>query len=350
MISGGLSGGSTSNVVKLALIANLAMIIIDIVQAVALLSTGPVGVALGIIFIGSGIHQTMSQIDYYKSGNDDQIIKDAVIGVATTGGLVALKKLAKHLKLLKGAFFTGDTKVLTEEGYKEIKEIEEGEKVESFNEDTGEKKLKKVTGVEITEAQKLIQIKTERAEIKVTPSHPMLKIGNTWVFAGVLRVGDKLVGYDGDEVEEEVLESPEKVYNLTIEDFHTYVVSEESVVVHNKCDLLGLKKTGKGVEQILPSVKTYEQARNKAFDLIDLGVDSKPYVGRLESSAGYGKIVGRQSSDGKVRWRLDFDPSKGVRINVEDFSGGKGSRAEKYVIPFEGGERLFKSLLKHLNR
>ncbi len=158
-----------------------------------------------------------------------------------------------------------------EEGYKEIKEVKEGEKVESFNEDTGEKKLKKVTGVEITEAQKLIHIKTERAEIKVTPSHPMLKIGNTWVFAGALRVGDKLAGYGGDEVEvteieEEILGSPEKVYNLTIEDFHTYVVSEESVVVHNKCDLPGLKSISKVDINVKPEV-THGKFQNIINDL-----------------------------------------------------------------------------------
>jgi vacuolar-type H+-ATPase subunit H len=110
------------------------------------------------------------------------------------------------------------------------------------------------------------------------------------------------------------------------------------------------KGTVKGIEQVLPKVKTYEQARNKAFDLIDLGADSKPYIGRLKSSAGDGMVVGRQSVDGKIRWRLDYDPNKGIHINVEDFSAGKGLNAKKYVIPFEGDESTFKSLLKHLNK
>ena len=83
-----------------------------------------------------------------------------------------IKHLACKAKLLLGMCFTEDTKV-----------------------------LKKVLAVHVSEAQKIINIKTERAEIKVTPSHPMLKIGNTWVFAGALKVRDKLAGYDGDEVE-----------------------------------------------------------------------------------------------------------------------------------------------------
>ncbi|MED0658147.1 hypothetical protein P4S75_12680 [Anoxybacillus ayderensis] len=111
-----------------------------------------------------------------------------------------------------------------------------------------------------------------------------------------------------------------------------------------------IKGIGKG-EQVLDKVKTYEQARNKALDLVgDLGPNSKPYIGTLKSSAGYGKVIGRQSADGKVRWRLDYDPNKGTHINIEDFRNGKGANARKIVIPFEGNESTFKSLLKHLNR
>jgi len=37
-----------------------------------------------------------------------------------------------------------------------------------------------------------------------------------------------------------------------------------------------------------------------------------------------------------------------MHINVEDFRMGKGADAKKYVIPFEGNETTYKSLLKHL--
>ena len=114
---------------------------------------------------------------------------------------------------------------------------------------------------------------------------------------------------------------------------------------------LASKGTGKGVEQVLDSVKTYEQARNKALNIIgDLGPKSKPYVCRLEASSAKGKIVGRISANRKVRWRLDYDPNKGIHINIEDFRNGKGADAIKIAIPFEGDEKLFDSLLKHLNK
>ncbi|WP_245838902.1 hypothetical protein [Marininema halotolerans] len=103
-------------------------------------------------------------------------------------------------------------------------------------------------------------------------------------------------------------------------------------------------------EIVHDTVKSYEQARNKAFDIIgDMG-ETVPYTGRLKSSAGYGKVIGRESTDGKVRWRVDWDEKKGPHINIEDFRGGKRSKGKKEVIPFEGNEDTFKSYLKHLNR
>ncbi|MEY9219043.1 hypothetical protein ABIA50_003534 [Bacillus subtilis] len=107
----------------------------------------------------------------------------------------------------------------------------------------------------------------------------------------------------------------------------------------------------KSNEIALPKVQTYEQARNQALKIIgDLGPDSQPVIGRLGTSAGVGKVIGRRSSDRKVRWRLDFDHEKGPHINVEDFREGKKGNSKKYYIPFEGDENTFISLLKHLNK
>jgi hypothetical protein len=107
----------------------------------------------------------------------------------------------------------------------------------------------------------------------------------------------------------------------------------------------GIKK----FEQVMDKVETYEQARNKAFNIIgDLGADSKPYIGRL--GTGEANIVGRQSADGKVRWRLDYDPNKGAHINIEDYRSRKGSNAIKIAIPFNGDMNTVESLLKHLNK
>jgi hypothetical protein len=109
---------------------------------------------------------------------------------------------------------------------------------------------------------------------------------------------------------------------------------------------------GTKIEQILKRVNTWEQARNNALKLVgDLGPNSKPVIGRLELSSGYGKIVGRQSYDGKIGWRVDYDPEKGTHVNIWDFSKGKGpGKAIKQVIPFEGNEKTFQKILEQLNK
>jgi hypothetical protein len=121
-----------------------------------------------------------------------------------------------------------------------------------------------------------------------------------------------------------------------------------------------IKNTGKSAantsnilsrEVALPKVKTYEQARNQAFKILgDLGDGSKPWIGGMEKSAGYGKVIGRLSADGKKGWRLDWDANKGMHINIVDYTAGKGDKAIKYYIPFEGNEDTFRSLLNMLNR
>ncbi|MDN4629788.1 hypothetical protein QCD69_22230 [Erwinia sp. PsM31] len=109
---------------------------------------------------------------------------------------------------------------------------------------------------------------------------------------------------------------------------------------------------GNRIEQTLSPEKNWENARNKALDIVgNLGADSKPVIGRLEVSAGNGKVIGRQSSDGKIGWRVDYDPDKGTHINIWNYSQGKGpGKTVKQVIPFEGNEKAFETILKQLNR
>lgn len=106
------------------------------------------------------------------------------------------------------------------------------------------------------------------------------------------------------------------------------------------------------IEQIISPEKNWESARNKALNIVgNLGADSKPVIGRLEVSAGNGKVIVRQSSDDKVGWHVDYDPDKGTHINIWDYSQGKGpGKAVKQVIPFEGNEKVFETILKQLNR
>ena len=47
-----------------------------------------------------------------------------------------------------------------------------------------------------------------------------------------------------EQVQHELLESPETTYNFEVEDFHTYYVGDEPVLVHNQC----VAKDGVGID------------------------------------------------------------------------------------------------------
>ena len=64
--------------------------------------------------------------------------------------------------------------------------------------------------------------------------------GGGFINAGDLKAGDEVRTADGSTAAVEILEiithdEPIKVYNFEVEDFHTYYVSEQRVLVHNTC-------------------------------------------------------------------------------------------------------------------
>lgn len=102
-------------------------------------------------------------------------------------------------------------------------------------------------------------------------------------------------------------------------------------------------------EIVLPKVKTYEQARNKALEIIG-EVDphtGKPHIGKMGVCEG--KISGMDWHKGKVTLRLDYDPVKGAHINITDHRLGKGLKGSAVAIPFKGTENDVKKLLQHIN-
>ena len=77
--------------------------------------------------------------------------------------------------------------------------------------------------------------------IDTTSNHPFYVIGKGWVTAGELEVGDEVYRLDGSTAvvtgsELERLTESIKVYNLEVEDYHTYFVGDVPVLVHNYID------------------------------------------------------------------------------------------------------------------
>ena len=176
-----------------------------------------------------------------------------------TGGITAgLGNVVKP-----GSFcFIAGTKVLTDHGHKNIEDIEVGDLVLAYDEETGETAYKPVVQLFRNTTKEWCTVAVrggdgELYEITSTPGHKYFVPGNKvrkdsralehasyaglsekWVSACDLKRGDKVLLSDGTLCEVEgvsckKLSAPETTYNLEVAEFHTYYVSDACVLVHN---------------------------------------------------------------------------------------------------------------------
>ena len=126
------------------------------------------------------------------------------------------------------------------ETLKPIEEIEVGDKVLAYDEETGEQGYKEVVRLFRNETQEWYHVYAAGEEIICTAEHPFYLEGKGFVSARELKERDNLLLSDGskaeiDSLKTEHVEIPETTYNFEVKDFHTYYVSHSNVLVHNKC-------------------------------------------------------------------------------------------------------------------
>jgi hypothetical protein len=135
--------------------------------------------------------------------------------------------------------FIAGTKVITSNGLVTIERIKVGDMVLSTNADNMETEYKAVLETYVRKTKELVHLYFNGEEIMTTSDHPFYVVDKGFVNAIDLCIGSKLMNNDGEIVEIEqiyreilALETV-KVYNLKVEDFHTYYVGENSILVHN---------------------------------------------------------------------------------------------------------------------
>ena len=126
------------------------------------------------------------------------------------------------------------------EGERRIDEISVGDLVWTEDIVTGEQVLKRVSKVYVKETDHLVHIGISTGEdIETTENHPFYTEDRGWVAASDLTEGEQLHTEDGTVVivtynQDEWLKEPVKVYNLEVEELHTYYVTDDRVLVHNE--------------------------------------------------------------------------------------------------------------------
>ena len=186
-----------------------------------------------------------------------KVAKKAVTKLKTT-----IKKVTSSKTRKPSECFVAGTLIFTEHGQIPIEDINVGDFVYAENLETGEKELKEVLQTFINETEELVHVHVDGEEIIATSEHPFYVPNKGWIGAIDLHAGDILVLQSGkyvivEMVQHEILEFPILVYNLEVEDFHTYYVGRSSVLVHNMCPRMGQQKGG------APRSNT---AQNKQFD------------------------------------------------------------------------------------
>ena len=178
--------------------------------------------------------------------------------------------------------------------------IKESDKVWAWDEETDDKGLKEVVETYVNETEELVHVFINDEEIVTTPSHPFYRPNHGWTDAIDLRAGDKLVTVNGEYVvvemvQHEILEEPIKVYNFQVEDYHTYYVSDEDVLVHNSCRGNAVKKAWKAeVENVRNGGNgiTRVWSADEQIQLLTNG-KVKGYVGHhMKSVKGYPSKAG----------------------------------------------------------
>jgi hypothetical protein len=167
-------------------------------------------------------------------------------------GKVGLKKLSKEAlkksiddvakKLLKTcvfACFPAGTLIQTEHGTKPIEDIQIGDLVWAYDEDTNTTALQPVVDIMQNESDHTISLYTETEVIETTALHPFYT-QDGWKDASELQAGDKIKTQNSQEITIETTQfnyEPKKVYNFTVGNFHTYFVGQQKALVHNtgKC-------------------------------------------------------------------------------------------------------------------
>lgn len=196
----------------------------------------------------------------------------------TANGAEKLAKLAQLLEEIKlgrfgrlaaegeaegfiGGCFVAGTLVATEDGFEEIQNIQTGDVVWSFDQESGTWGLKQVERTFVHQfSGDIITVGINGAVVETSGNHPFWVVAGAelmsrpqpvdvpvverassqkgrWVEARSLRVGDVLLLKGNEQTAVERIErriDRALVYNIQVADNHTYAVSGQALLVHNK--------------------------------------------------------------------------------------------------------------------
>ncbi|MCU0500067.1 MAG: HINT domain-containing protein [Anaerolineae bacterium] len=105
---------------------------------------------------------------------------------------------------------------------------------------TGEVGTYEVTHVHIHDDPLIVHLVISGEVVETTPEHPFYLAGGHWIEAGDLVVGDQIRTLDGSYGTVErvtIITQTETMYNLMVDEAHTFFVGDGAWLVHNGADV-----------------------------------------------------------------------------------------------------------------
>ena len=190
-------------------------------------------------------------VDIIRAANRLENVSDAVRVAGRAEDAVDVARAGKRLEEIEGlshfCSFSADTLVATANGERAIGTLRQGDHVLAYNEALDATGVYTVTVIWVHVDETLVHITIDGERIETTPEHPFYTQAQGWVPAGDLAVETKVRQADGDYGVVQavvVVHQPQAMYNLTVDQAHTFFVGSQQWLVHNACNVQANKAKG----------------------------------------------------------------------------------------------------------
>lgn len=172
--------------------------------------------------------------DWWKNYNEYELVVNKPVRRENRSRQYAYRPTIRPARGRTSECFPTGTIVWTELGKRSIESVKAGDRVLSQNPNTGELDYKVVTGITRREQAPMQTIFLGDHELTLTTGHPLWVNGAGWRMAKLLKLGDQVHCLQGSRrVDRLVTVDNGVAYNLIVDDFGSYFVTDIGVLVHD---------------------------------------------------------------------------------------------------------------------
>ena len=226
--------------------------------------------------------------------------------------------------------FIGDTQVLTQDGYVQIKTLKAGDSVVCFDMPNSFV-VGTISGAKKHSAQQAVILSVGQEKIIAAKGQKFFNAKSTgWIDAEKIVAGDKLLSLDGVDV---VVDSVEdcneycELYKISVDDYNNFFVTSKNLLVHNANALLANPVVREAVVYAYENLPELERMGVAAIELLRatglakneknpserrVADDPKQNQNKQESSGGGG------GSDKPPEKKPDEEPKRQIKAVNED--------------------------------